>query len=198
MSRRNLESVSSKASRLRRPDSGRPTTCADVAGATYAASVPVDHRKNLGIYLTPVSVADFMASQIRAVGDTIRILDPAAGAGVLLCAAVESLVARTSAPRRIDLVAYEVDAALAKVLAEVLKVLQGWAEDRGTVVAVQVVRGDFILEHAVSLRSMGGFFPHLAPKHAFDVRGDCEPALFQIEQGRPSRPSGSFCRPWPA
>jgi len=184
MSRRNIESVSSKASPLRSPDLGRPTTCADLAGATYAASVSVDHRKNHGLYLTPVAVADFIASQIRTVGDTIRILDPAAGAGILLCAAVEALVSRRNAPRRIELVAFEVDPALAKVLTEVLAILQRWAEDRGTMVLVQVVRADFILEHAAALRSMGGFFPHLAAKDAFDAV-IANPPYFKLNKADP-------------
>ena len=112
MSRRNLEIAA--ASSL------RPTIEADLAGAMYAAEVSVDHRKNFGLYLTPVAVADFIASQIKHAGERIRILDPGAGAGILLCAAVEALLCRPNTPSCIELVAYEVDNALAKVLSEEL------------------------------------------------------------------------------
>jgi adenine-specific DNA-methyltransferase len=174
MSRRNQHNVNTV----------RPTVLADMAGASYAASVTVDHRKNYGLYLTPVAVADFIASQIKAAGNTIRILDPAAGAGILLCAAVESLVSRPGAPPRIELVAYEVDAALAKVLADVLAALRIWAADRGTTLTFQVVRADFILEHAAALRSIGGFFPHIAPEHAFDAV-IANPPYFKLNKADP-------------
>lgn len=161
MSRRNLEITTASAL--------RPTIEADRAGAMYAAGVSVDHRKNYGLYLTPVAVADFMAAQINHAGERIRILDPGAGAGILLCAAVEALLCRPNAPSCIELVAYEVDHELANVLSEELARLQIWAADRGASVSVDVVRSDFILKHAAALRSLGGLFPHVAPELAFDV-----------------------------
>lgn len=173
MSRRDLQTTSA-----------RPTALADLAGATYANSVSVDHRKNFGLYLTPVAVADFIASQIKAAGETIRILDPAAGAGILLCAAVESLLARKHPPRRIELVAYEVDAALSKVLTGVLTELQAWAAGLGTTVAVQIVNADFILKHAAALQSIGSFFPHIAPEDAFDVVV-ANPPYFKLNKADP-------------
>ena len=167
-----------------RDEATRPTEHADLAGAAYVARVSIDHRKNHGLYLTPVPVAYFMAGQIAASGDIIRILDPAAGAGILLCAAVEALVARSKAPRRIELVACEVDAALAGILADVLDDLRDWAAVRGTNVGVKVICSDFILEHAAALRSMGGFLPHLQPGHDFDVV-IANPPYFKLNKGDP-------------
>ena len=97
MSRGNLANVSTERAALRRPDSGRPTAHADIAGAAHAAGVTADHRKNYGLYLTPVGVADFIASLIKAAGDTMRILDPAAGAGSRrgTCHAIEPSARRT-------------------------------------------------------------------------------------------------------
>lgn len=184
MSRGNLANVSTGGAALRRPNSGRPTAHADIAGATYAAGVTGDHRKKYGLYLTPVGVADFIASQIKVAGDTIRILDPAAGAGILLCAAVKSLVLRKNPPRCIELVAYEVDATLVKVLAEVLEALQIWAAEQGATVTVEVVRADFILKHADALRSVGGFFPHITPEHAFDTVL-ANPPYFKLNKADP-------------
>ncbi|TRL37593.1 N-6 DNA methylase [Methylosinus sporium] len=162
----------------------RPTIRADHAGAAYSEKVSVDHRKEHGLYLTPVPVADFMAEQITATSDTIRILDPAAGAGILLCAVVEELLSRRQTPRRIELVAYEVDKDLAEVLGRVLHDLQEWAAAKGTVVAVELVPEDFILTHAAALQSMGGFFPHLQPEHAFDVV-IANPPYFKLNKADP-------------
>jgi adenine-specific DNA-methyltransferase len=175
MSRRKFDTAASSL---------RPTIEADLAGAAYAANVTVDHRKNFGLYLTPVPVADFIASQVKHAGDSIRILDPAAGAGILLCATVEALMSRASTPRRIEIVAYEVDAALAKVLSDVLAGLRTWAETRGAIVAIEVISADFILEHAAALRSMGGFFPHITEDRAFDVV-IANPPYFKLNKADP-------------
>src|SRR5271157_652054 len=125
-----LGTMQNQALDIRTLPDERPTILADAAGADYASRVSVDHRKDHGLYLTPVSVADFMAAQIHASGATVRILDPGAGAGILLCAAVEALVARANPPRRIELVGYEVDAELTKVLRVVLAKLQACAAAR--------------------------------------------------------------------
>ena len=161
-----------------------PVQAADAAGAAYAATVTADHRKNHGLYLTAPAIAAFMAQQVRAAGDTVRILDPAAGAGILLCAAVEAIASRPQPPCRIELVAYEVDPDLAQVLAGVLGDLQKWAADRGIAVDLQLQRADFVLAHAEALRSMGGFFPHLQPEQAFDVV-IANPPYFKLNKADP-------------
>ena len=56
-----------------------------------------------------------MAGMIR-IRDTLRILDPAAGAGILLCATVEGLTSQPLPPRFIEIVAYEIDPHLAEQL----------------------------------------------------------------------------------
>jgi len=162
----------------------RPSCRADRTGAEYARRVSDEHRKNYGLYLTPIGVANFMAAQIVAGRDAIRILDPAAGTGILLCAAVEALVARSPVPRRIELVAYEVDSALAEILARVLAELREWAASRGSDVAVDVVVLDFILAHAAALRSVGGFLPHLRAGDSFDVV-IANPPYFKLNKADP-------------
>jgi adenine-specific DNA-methyltransferase len=130
-----------------------------MAGAAYVTSVNPDHKKSYGLYLTPPTIAAFMAKQIVAGGSTVRILDPAAGAGVLLCAAVEELAARDTAPRRIELVAYEVDAGLIKILTEALMRLKNWAGARGIEIALEIAQSDFVLEHAGALRNVDALLP---------------------------------------
>ena len=179
------ESWASEASSQGRPGADmRPTQQADRAGAAYAAEVTADHRKNHGLYLTPVAVADFMAAQVSVKGDSIRVLDPAAGAGILLCALVEALAARPKPPHRIELVAYEIDPQLAVVLGGVLKHLEAWGAQRRIEVCVQVVCRDFVLEHADALRNVGGFLPLLADSNAFDVV-IANPPYFKLNKADP-------------
>lgn len=162
----------------------RPTFRADKAGAAYAAEVTADHRKNHGLYLTAVAVADFMAARTTVTGDCIRVLDPAAGAGILLCALVESLVTRPKAPNRIELVAYEIDPHLAGILSEVLGQLKEWAAERGVAMSVVVTSRDFVLEHADALRGVGGFLPLLPDSNAFDVV-IANPPYFKLNKADP-------------
>jgi adenine-specific DNA-methyltransferase len=179
------ESGLSEASSQARVDADiRPTQQADKAGAAYASEVTADHRKNHGLYLTPVAVADFMAAQVSVKGDSIRILDPAAGAGILLCALVEALAVRHKPPRRIELVAYEIDPQLAVVLAGVLKHLEVWGAERRIEVCVRVACRDFVLEHADALRNVGGFLPLLSDSNAFDVV-IANPPYFKLNKADP-------------
>ena len=162
----------------------RPTNQADRAGVAYAKVVDADHRKNHGLYLTPVAVADFMAAQVTATGDAIRVLDPAAGAGILLCALVEALASRRKPPRRIDLVAYEIDPRLAELLNGVLNSLKARAAEWGIVISLKVICRDFVLEHAESLRNVGGLLPLVPDSEAFDVV-ILNPPYFKLNKADP-------------
>ena len=140
-----------------RPEPGeRPTVYADRVGARHAAAKSDRHRKGHGLYLTPVPAADFMAARIRASGGRLRMLDPAAGAGVLCCAAVEAIVDREPAPASIECIAYEVDADLIAPLRAVLAYLTAWCRARyGVRLEARVEAADFVLAHAGALRPGG-------------------------------------------
>ncbi|HTT77693.1 MAG TPA: Eco57I restriction-modification methylase domain-containing protein [Candidatus Binataceae bacterium] len=143
-----------------RAASSCPTASADRTGQAYAASCDDDHRKSHGLYLTPPVIAAFMADMIRP-RDTMRLLDPAAGAGILLCAAVERLAQKPYPPRFIEISAYEIDSGLAKHLRDVLDQLTAWAASRGIQVRTTIRREDFILAEAAAL--------HGKPVHRFDA-----------------------------
>ncbi len=85
----------------------RPAEYADRVGRWYVAQRTDAQRKEMGLYLTPVVVADFMATMFGEMSGEIRLLDPAAGAGILLCAVVEHLAQEVKPPLAIDLTAYE-------------------------------------------------------------------------------------------
>jgi len=70
----------------------RPVAYADRVGEWYAAQRSDRQRKDHCLFLTPVAIADFMATRIKVNARKVRVLDPAAGAGILCCAAVEELV----------------------------------------------------------------------------------------------------------
>ena len=138
----------------------------------------------MGLYLTPVPVADFMATLIEACDATVRLLDPAAGAGVLCCAAVERLVSRRSAPGSIELVAYESDPELCGPLATVLEYLAEWCRCRGVLLTARIESRDFVVAHAGALQSLGDLLPSNSPTANFDAV-IANPPYFKIGRNDP-------------
>ena len=162
----------------------RPTVFADRIGEWYAAQRTVQQRKDHGLFLTPVPAADFMAGRIMADGRKVRILDPAAGAGILCCAAVEALVCRRLRPDVIELVAYEVDRDLITPLRAVLEYLADWCGGGHRVtVAVRIEAADFIMANAAALRGC-----ELLPARAAEEKFDAviaNPPYFKIGKADP-------------
>ena len=165
-------------------ESERPTAYADRIGQWYSARKPDRHRKAYGLFLTPVPVADYMAGRVRAIGRRLRILDPAAGAGVLCCAAVEALVSRSPKPDAVELVAYEVDEGLIAPLRAVLGRLAGWCRARGVELAVRLEARDFIMAHAGVLHACGETLPFGSKAADFDVV-IANPPYFKIARSDP-------------
>lgn len=101
-------------------------------------------RGDLGQFLTPLPVARFMASMVRAPTNTVRVLDAGAGVGSLAAALVAELLSRDRKPSRIEVTGYEIDAKLADGLRGTLRLCE--EESRGAHVAFAgEVRGeDFI------------------------------------------------------
>ena len=168
----------------------RPVVYADRVGACYVERKSDEHRKNHGLYLTPVAAADFMAGLIKVSGPKLRVLDPAAGAGILCCAAIEALVSRDSKPDIIELVVHEVDGDLIAPLHAVIDYLVDWCRGHGVTVAVQAEETDFIMAHAETLRSFGELFPYRSVAEDFDIV-IANPPYFKISKADPRASAAS-------
>ncbi len=143
------------------PDRGeRPTIYADRIGSEVVGHKSATYRKEIGIYLTPVEVADFVAAAFENDQPLVRILDPAAGSGTLICALVEALARRseTNRPCDVELVVYEIDREMAEALRLAVDYLTRWAALRNISLRAEVRHKDFVLENADGLRSTGILF----------------------------------------
>jgi len=69
-------------------------------------------KKELGQFLTPPSIAAFMASLFKSVPAEVRLLDAGAGDGALTHALVNEICSRPHRPEKIAVSAYELDAAI--------------------------------------------------------------------------------------
>ena len=78
-------------------------------------------RSEIGQFLTPVAIAQFMSDMFETVPQEVRLLDPGAGAGVLLATYVETLTSQLNRPLSIAVVAYETDITILPYLEDTLK-----------------------------------------------------------------------------
>lgn len=163
----------------------RPTVYADRVGEWYIASKPQAYRKKHGLYLTTVPVAEFMAEQITVSGSGMRILDPAAGAGILCCAAVEILAIRQPKSQSIELLAYEVDAGLIAPLKATLDYLAIWCRtEHGIHLKVRIKNVDFLVAQAEALWLVHGLIPYESDDQGFDIVIS-NPPYFKIAKSDP-------------
>lgn len=82
-------------------------------GLAAAACHGRDAQRQLGQYMTPPAIARFMARQCAsglAQGlSVVRLLEPAAGSGVLIATMVSALCEQAQPPKRIEVLAFEID-----------------------------------------------------------------------------------------
>lgn len=103
-------------------------------------------RKQNGQFLTPAPVARFMARQLGPICSGDRILDPAIGSGVLICALIEKLIEEKQTCE-IWLDGYEIDPALCQVAREVLEQAARRAAKHDIILHVSIYEEDFILKN---------------------------------------------------
>ncbi|MCI0357702.1 MAG: N-6 DNA methylase [Planctomycetaceae bacterium] len=103
-----------------------------------------ERRAQLGQYFTPIPVARLMASLFETGHESISLLDPGAGTGVLTCAVVAMLLERDNPPKAIDAAVYELDRRLLAQLERSLELCRRACNDRGVRFEAVIHATDFI------------------------------------------------------
>lgn len=160
------------------------TVYADRAGRWYAEKASAEHKKEFGQYLTPVAVAEYMANLFKPQSQTVRVLDPGAGAGILSCALCESLAERKKPPNSIELTAYETDKDLAVLLKKTLTHLKDRLVEKGVALEFTINTDDFVLAHAACLDDSPRLFDATPVDSSFDVVIS-NPPYFKIPKSDP-------------
>lgn len=118
-----------------------------IHGVAATRAISKSEQKALGQYMTPPGIARFMAqSAVQGLGvESVRVLEPAAGSGVLAAAAVEALLASAAPPTRIELLLYEIDARLTAALRHVCEALKEKCERLHVQLDYLIRTEDFLL-----------------------------------------------------
>jgi len=111
--------------------------------AGYVGSTTPDYRKQHGQVFTPPEVARFMASLFSGFPERFRLLDPGAGTGALSAAVCERVL-RLRSSRKLELHAFETDAALTPLLRRNLENCRRRLSDAGHSLRYTIHEEDFI------------------------------------------------------
>lgn len=120
---------------------------AHAAGRAFTLTLSRDEQRSAGQFMTPPAIARFMARRLVADFDNscARVLEPAAGAGVLAAAVVEELLAKPNRPARIELLLYEMDARLLPMLHRLCAEIEVACERAQVGIETTVECRDFLL-----------------------------------------------------
>jgi len=124
-----------------------------VEAARKEASLRLDPRRRaqMGQFLTPGSIATFMAGMFECKKSVVRIIDPGAGVGSLSAAFVLAMCRRRQRPNAIALTAYEIDPLLVGYLRKTLDFCREVSEDAEIRFEGRIVTDDFLEAGASNL-----------------------------------------------
>jgi adenine-specific DNA-methyltransferase len=167
------------------PQTGeRPVDYACRLGELYCLNSSAEKKKKNGQYFTPAAIADLMAAQLTQKNDTVKILDPGAGVGILSCALCEHLASQSHRPAKIELVSYETDKEILYPLKKTLVFLKQFLEKKGVHLDFQIKEEDFILKYAHNLQNTPLFFNQDKEETKYDI---CisNPPYFKLSKSDP-------------
>lgn len=128
---------------------GRPTESAFWHGSIASRTKDRGAQRELGQYMTPPSIARLIARRMvegkRWSGRTVRLLDPAAGSGVLSAALIEAIAVMPQPPRAVELVMCEIDRSMQPLLERCARDVRAMGHRAGIAVKVKLQWGDFLL-----------------------------------------------------
>src|SRR6266496_4471070 len=122
----------------------------DLPGSKASADSAAKRKQELGQFLTPETIAAFIASLFEAHPAEIRLLDAGAGEGALITGFVKSMCAQRQRPKRFSVTAYELDGAIVPALERTLRSCRAECLRSGIEFFAELHSEDFI-EAALSL-----------------------------------------------
>jgi len=112
---------------------------------TYLLSVTKTKRKALGQFFTPLSIASYMGDMSRYKGESVRILDPGAGSGILTASLIDAL--SKSGVKHFDVDLFENDMSVIPILESNMQNAKDSLLPKEIVLDYSVIKSNFISEH---------------------------------------------------
>ncbi len=119
--------------------------------AAVAESAARKRKGELGQFLTPAPVADFMASLFAPLPKVVRLLDAGAGAGSLTAAFVSHLCVNSAAVSAVEATLFEIDPLIQDALLEKMQDCQRICDNAGIQFSFTIHETDFIQEMSACL-----------------------------------------------
>jgi adenine-specific DNA-methyltransferase len=120
-----------------------------------------ESRAMLGQFMTPSSVADFMASLFKQWPTEVHLLEPGAGVGSLVDSFTSQFVSKAPAGSKLNITCYEIERFLANELSKHLGTIEERARATGHTVSSEVLIQDFIREASFAVSFRGPRFTHV-------------------------------------
>jgi len=138
-------------------------------GIQHATLNSKEVRKTLGQFMTPEGIAAYMAKQTLKEfrGETLRVLEPAAGSGILVAALLDCVFLEARKIRKIELVMYEVDHDLVLKLKHLVAKMRAAAKQLEIEFSCSIREQDFLLN---------------TPSESFDIVIS-NPPFFKLKKG---------------
>jgi adenine-specific DNA-methyltransferase len=138
---------------------------ADASRKIANGKLKVETKSAFGQFMTPATVASFMASLFPAPSNqSIRLLDPGAGVGSLTSAFVEHLC-KGKAGYIFDVDAYEIDPIMRSYLEKNLDLCEATARENGGSATWRVFSEDFIAEASRKASSLKSLWPEKVDRY---------------------------------
>jgi len=134
-----------------------PSSKAEELSKIYSKSVSSEYKKTNGQFFTPLKIAEFMANEATYNSDTLKILDPGCGTGILSCALIEKL-SNSARIKDIELHTYETDENIIPYSNKSFDFLKEWLAEKGISFRYQILKNDFILRNASVLNNSKQLF----------------------------------------
>ena len=124
------------------------TDSADIIRVNYSSTLSLKQRSELGQFLTPATVARFMAGQFNNLSGNIHLLDPGAGVGILTAAVVEQLLKNPQQVNSCKITAYEIEPVFLPLLNQTLGQCCAALKNKG-------IQADYCLREQNFIKAIG-------------------------------------------
>ncbi|MCG8570905.1 MAG: Eco57I restriction-modification methylase domain-containing protein [Spirochaetes bacterium] len=123
-----------------------PSEYAEYLQIEYSKNTTNEHKKTNGQFFTSKIISDFMADLAQPKSDTISILDPGCGTGILSCSLIEKIINNNIS--NIELILYELDKNVIKETQKTVEFLKKWLIQKRISLEVKILNKDFILANS--------------------------------------------------